>query len=316
MKKSTLITGISITISCLSTIFQGCNSVAGSNSGTNVDASSTTKTKSATDLNPNSYCALPGEDTINLIPDTMHVSTANGDFNLMSQTIFTNISGTNKPIDTVDNKIDTAYFRTLYNKAVGLGTGTGTTRMVTVIQIKYGIHNNTIRLYYKPLCLAWDGTQTIKGVVYNQYSNHHPFDSNYYLLTANGFQVAGYKLHFIPDSTSYVTNIRLKHQKTQMSPTGFNWSTDSTGDVRCGFYPFQEIYGLIKSNPNCDTIKVSNIAESVLVVTSSSTPYIKHAVILGPKNFTLGGSGLFYNIYADLESLCPPQCTTVLYQIE
>ena len=259
---------------------------------------------------------LPGEDTIYLKPDTMQVPTANSLFALKNSCIYLNESGTLEEIDTVDDRIDTGSLRTLYNKAVSIGPGGTGSRKITTVLVKYGIHNNNLIIYYKPECLAWDYTTSCKGVVYNCYSNHHPFDSVYYYYTTGGFVAAGYKLQFQPDSTNYVTNIRIKLHKNSPSVSNFNWATDSTGSTRCITFPFQEIYAVLKDNPAIDTIKVSNIACQVLVSSSSASPYIKESVIFGPKNFNqIGGTGIFFNVYADLGSICPPNCKEILYQL-
>lgn len=303
MKKSSLFTSLFFTTICITTLFVGCDWGCKSHSGGSTS----------------SYYPLPGEDTIYLTPDTMCVATVNAKVTIKNLCVFypTGTSGSITTIDTLADELDTISFRGLYNIAAHLGTGTSTTsRMVTVLQIKYGIHNNKVKLYYKPLCLAWTNTVVINGVTYNQYANFHSFDSNYYTNSSSGLVRAGYKLQFQPDSANYVNNILIRHQRTEASPTGFNWAPDSTGDLRSGVYPFQEIFAMNSDNHASDSVKMVNIGLQVLVITSSTIPYIKHGLVLGPKSCTLpGGSGIFCNMCADAEAVCPPNCAEISYRL-
>jgi hypothetical protein len=270
---------------------------------------------------------LPGEDTLCLTKDTMQVSTANNLFAMMDGSIYTlSAIGNYTPIDTLDDKVDTGNFRKLYDIAYHLGTGTAEKRFVTVLEIQYGLNSGKIKLYYKPMCLAWNSSSSSGGETYGTYSNYHSFDSNYFEHIASGFVRVGYKLQFQPDSASYVTNIRIRHHMSDPTPGMFNWATDSTGDVRAITYDFQEIYALIKDNHRSDVVKISNIAQPLTVVSTGASPFIKESVIMGPGNLLPGGhgpggggTGVFHDVYADLAGMCPPDCPggggSIKYQI-
>jgi hypothetical protein len=88
-------------------------------------------------------------------------------------------------------------------------------------------------------------------------------------------------------------------------------------------FSFQELYALVMANPSSHYVKFSNIGESIPVnINGTNVNFTKHSVIVGPsdlppsKTATVQGSGAYFNVYADLVALCPPDCGTITYQLQ
>jgi hypothetical protein len=113
-----------------------------------------------------------------------------------------------------------------------------------------------------------------------------------------------------------VNNVRLRHHFTD-GLTQFN--SNGAVDVKAVIYSFQEIFALVADNiPDKDYIKISNIGVKIRIKGTSSTPpdsLLKHDLLIGPPKLLptghivpfIGTPG-FYELYADLNHLCPPDC--------
>jgi hypothetical protein len=263
--------------------------------------------------------SLPGEDNLNVTGDTIHPPTGYADFALKNADLFINYNGTNIAIDSMSNKIDTLYLRTIYNSALTKVNGSN---YVTALQIKYGINSHKIKLYFKPICLTRDSSKTIGSTLYGYYSNHNNFDNCYYTYSPQGFSKANYVSQFQPDSLSYLDSIHIRHHAGGTIGS-FNNTGNDSGDVSSVIYSFQELYSLVKNNPNSRYIKVSNIGINVnVLVNGVNKTFIKHDIMFGPcdlppmKTAPVSGSGTFYNQYADLAGMCPPSCGELSYPLQ
>ncbi len=145
-----------------------------------------------------------GEDQLNVTGDTIQPPTAYAGFTRKNNSLFYN--SMQSPIDSLDNKLDTAYIRAIYDTACRKAHGTN---YVTVLQIKYGMHSNKVTLYFKALCLTRDSYNS--GSKIGTYSNHNPFDSNYYSCGGQGFTRVSWKNVFKPDSANYVNSMQIRH---------------------------------------------------------------------------------------------------------
>ncbi len=264
------------------------------------------------------YYYLPGEDSLNVNADTLHISSGNNRFTLKDTCLYVVVSGKLSSIDSLNDLVDTIYMRNLYDTASAKNSGV---HNVTALQIKYGLHNHKVKLYYKALSLDRDST-TKPGVTpkLGYYSNHHPFDSNYYCYTGSGFMRAPYKNQFLKDSLNYIDSIRIRHHLNNPTPGYFYTANNDTGDVHSVIFSFQEVYSLIKNNSGSRYVKVSSIGQRVKM--SITLSFYKHSIMLGPNSLqpgghgTGGGSGVYYNVYADLAGMCPPQCSELQFQLK
>jgi hypothetical protein len=148
----------------------------------------------------------PGEDILSLSGDIMQPTTAYTNFALKNSSLYYYNGSTLTTIDSLQNKMDTAYLRNIYDSAAKRAHGTN---YVTVLQVKYGFHTNKVVLYYKGICLTRDTYNSTTKI--GTYSNHNKFDSNYYTCSPTGFVRAPYKNQFLVDSASYVSTMQIRH---------------------------------------------------------------------------------------------------------
>jgi hypothetical protein len=256
----------------------------------------------------------PGEDVLALSGDTIQPPSANAGFALKNSSLYSYIGGILTTIDSLQNKMDTAYLRNLYDSATKRAHGTN---YVTVLQIKYGYHTNKVVLYFKPLCLTRDSYNSTTKV--GTYSNHNNFDSAYYTCSPTGVTIAPYKNQFLVDSASYVSSMQIRHHIGSSVRAFYPYNTVDSADVNSIIFSFQEVYALVKANNNSRYVKFSNIARTSLIDGSN---FVRHSIAIGPSDLppskTAGvqGSGVYFNVYADLGSMCPPGCTSLTYQLQ
>ncbi len=262
---------------------------------------------------------LIGEDTLALPGDTIHVTVANNRFAIKDTCLYIAYGGKFNSIDSLADKVDTMSISKLYDTAYKRNTGG---HFITVLQIKYGLHNHAVKLYYKPLCLTRDSmTKPGSTYKYGYYSNHNKFDSNYYCYSSGtGFLRAPYKNQFLKDSLNYIDSIRIRHHLNNAIPGYFYTADNDTGDIHSVIYSFQEINALMLCNSGSAYIKISNVGQKVVI--SSSLSFYKHTILMGPNSLEPGGhgassgSGVYYNVYAGMAGLCPPSCSEQQYQLK
>jgi hypothetical protein len=117
----------------------------------------------------------------------------------------------------------------------------------------------------------------------------------------------------------YTDSILISHT-VSATPSHFRnppADNDTLGDVRSVIFPFQEIAALIADNET-QYVKIWNAIRPVPVISAGVT-LNKHDLILGPAQLhiplspvdTTCGGALFCNKFANLGSLCPPNCLSV-----
>ena len=255
----------------------------------------------------------PGEDNLALAGDTLHTSTGNAYFTSKNNNLFVYVKVVLTTIDSLQNKMDTTYLRKIYDSATTRAHGTN---YVTVLQIKYGIHASRVILYYKPLCLTRDSYNTTTKV--GTYSNHNSFDSCYYTCSPSGFIKAPYKNQFQKDSLSYADSMQIRHHAGG-GIGGFYTTNNDSGDVNSIIFSFQEIYALVKANNYSKYVKFCNIGETA---TPYGISFNRHGIMMGPndlppsKSAAAQGSGVYFNVYADLGNMCPPSCSSITFLLQ
>jgi len=300
MKKNTLISGLTL----FSVICLAISSLS--------FTKSKTKDKESYALRPGEM--QPGEDVLALSGDSIQPPTANAGFALKNTSLYSYVGGILTPIDSLQNKMDTAYLRNLYDSGAKRAHGAN---YITVLQIKYGYHTNKVVLYFKPLCLTRDSYNSTSKI--GTYSNHNKFDSAYYTCSPTGVTIAPYKNQFLVDSASYVSSMQIRHHVGGSVSAFYPNNTVDSADVSSIIFSFQEVYALVKANNSSHYVKFSNIARTSMI---DGLNFVRHSIAMGPsdlppsKTSTVQGSGVYFNVYADFGNMCPPACTSLSYTLQ
>ncbi len=276
---------------------------------------------------------LPHEDTLDLSKDPVSQAQAAKNLEYEAECLVVQLPGGSiVDLNSFAGKIDTVLIDTLYNRASKLATGT--TNYVTALQINYGIDStNTFVLFFRPLCLA--RTSDVSYTATYSVTTHSLCSENPYCrISTSGAVLSNCKMTpFQEDTARYTKLIRIRHHLTDSYYGLFNATslTDSMGDVRFLYYPFQEVLCEVRDNAgNMQNYNYLTLVNTCVIKTVTVTGVIdslvKQDVFLGLGNLptmnTLSStttyrlkSGMFTNMYADLTNMCPPDQTYVTYKL-
>lgn len=108
----------------------------------------------------------------------------------------------------------------------------------------------------------------------------------------------------------YKLVVNIKHRKDEG-----HLSFDPGKDVKSVIFSFQEIFVLLYDN-STDEIKIYNAIRKVYDFDGFE---VKHSLVLATEGTGYESKSFmysFYNRYANLTHLCPPNCARFLYPIE
>ncbi len=284
--------------------------------------------------NPVLQYPLPHEDTLDLTHDPVSQSQAAKNLDYEAECLLLQQpGGTIVDLNSYAGKIDTFLIDTLYNRASKLAAGI-TSHYITVLQINYGIDsNNFFVLFFRPLCLTCTSDVSYTGT-YSVTTRSQSTANSYCRVSSSGAVLANCKFTpFEEDTARYTQQIRIRHHLTDTYYGTFNataW-TDTMGDVRYVYFPFQEILGEVRDNAgtmqgyNYLTLVNTCIIRPV-VVSGAIDSLVKEDVFFGLANLPTMPelsctttyrltSGIFTNMYADLAHMCPPDQSSLTYKL-
>lgn len=245
---------------------------------------------------------LENEDPIVL--DAMVVDRAAGDARRAS--CYTHLKINGRALDESDSVIDTP--RDRHTPFIALHTiaerlaGSPASDYVTGLKMNLGIKAGKICILYQAVGLTKSAIQS-GNLQAGQREYDVICDADYYIYQkeSNTFE----KTTDLTPISDYKVLITIRHKDRLGTPfTGFIEGID----IESAIFSFQEIFAVLDHNPGSDTVGICNAIE--IAPEQTETP-VKHALILAPDALQI----TFYNVYADLAHLCPPNCNKLIYTI-
>lgn len=247
--------------------------------------------------------SLGNEDPIVL--DAMVVDRTAGDARRTS--CYTHLKIDGRALDESDSVIDAPRdrhtpFIVLFTIAERLA-GSPASDYVTGLKMNLGIKDGKMCILYQAVGLTKSAIQN-KNVRTGQREYNIICDTDYYFYQkeSNTFE----RTTDITPLSEYKELITIRHNDEP--GTGFTRFIEGS-DIESAIFSFQEIFAVLDHNPGSDTVGICNAIEIAPEQTETS---VKHALILAPDGLQITD---FYNVYADLAHLCPPNCHKLIYTI-
>lgn len=204
-------------------------------------------------------------------------------------------------------------------KNMAIRSGASYAHCVLGLQITLGLSSpQRMKLLYKPVVMSKvkDSTDAINSATLWGIYHLEPNTFSYY--TYNRATRSFNTTTDLSCISSYTNSVMIKHDKAHLDAF-ISTGPDAQKDVTSMIFTFQEIDSLVSQNPNNMYIRVLNAA---IDCSNTTTPYIKHTLLLGPScldpqliNMKFFGQD-FDHKYANLSHLCPPSCSTHIYQLK
>jgi hypothetical protein len=195
-------------------------------------------------------------------------------------------------------------------------TSTSCTNFITGIRIIYGLQDNKILAFYRPV-LGCRSNTLINSSSALQATYAINEGTEYYQYTPTGFLQAK-TVDDINNIKSFIQNYSLSIViKESTSTRTFNPAQDSTGDVTSVIFPFQELFAITDVN----VILSICLWNSIRWVSYNHAMHAKHSILLSPSNITALPFAPpvtvcdFKDSYANLGHLCPPSCGSIYFRL-